>query len=45
MTAWQTAFWLTASNSWLGGAAPLDRLDDEAAVVAAAERESEALGG
>ncbi len=45
MTPWQTAFWLTSSNSWLGGAAPVDRLGDEPALLAAAARESEALGG
>jgi len=45
MSAWQIAFWLTSSNGWLGGATPLERLDDEAALLAAAERESEALGG
>lgn len=45
MSPWQVAFWLTSSNSWLGGAIPLDRFDDEAALLAAAGRESEALGG
>lgn len=45
MSPWQIAFWLTSSNSWLGGATPLEKLDDEAALRAAAERESEALGG
>lgn len=45
LSPWQIVFWLTSSNSWLGGATPLDRLDDEAALIAAATRESEALGG
>jgi hypothetical protein len=45
MSAWQVAFWLTSSNGWLGGATPLERLDDETAVLAAAAHESEALGG
>jgi hypothetical protein len=42
---WQIAFWLTSSNSWLGGSTPFERLEDEAALLAAAARESEALGG
>lgn len=45
MSPWQIAFWLTSSNSWLGGAAPLDRLGEEDAVVGAATRESAVLGG
>jgi hypothetical protein len=46
MTPWQIAFWLTSSNSWLSGATPLERLDDDpAASVEAAARESEAPGG
>lgn len=38
---WQVAFWFTSSNSWLRGATPAERLDDEAAVVMAAQREAE----
>ncbi|HEX8481085.1 MAG TPA: hypothetical protein VF650_04200 [Allosphingosinicella sp.] len=45
MSPWQVAFWLTSSNGWLGGSRPLERLDDEAALLAAAARESETLGG
>jgi nucleoid DNA-binding protein len=45
MSPWQIAFWFTSSNSWLKGAAPVDRLDDEEAVVKAAHRESEPIVG
>jgi hypothetical protein len=45
MSPWQIAFWLTSSNGWLGGATPLERLDDEADLIEAAAHESEALGG
>jgi nucleoid DNA-binding protein len=45
ISPWQTAFWFTSSNSWLRGATPADRLDDEAAVVKAAHRESEPIVG
>jgi hypothetical protein len=45
MSAWQIAFWFTSSNSWLRGATPADRLDDEEAVVKAAHRESEPIVG
>jgi hypothetical protein len=45
MSPWQIAFWFTSSNSWLRGAAPADRLDDEEAVVKAAHRESEPIVG
>ncbi len=44
-TPWQIAFWLTSSNSWLDGAAPVDRLSDEGAVLAAAENEVGAVFG
>ncbi|MBI2376463.1 MAG: hypothetical protein HYV07_20880 [Deltaproteobacteria bacterium] len=44
-TPWQIAFWLTSTNSWLDGAAPLERLDDENAVVAAAENETGVVFG
>jgi hypothetical protein len=45
MSPWQIAFWFTSSNSWLRGAAPADRLDDEEAVVKTAHRESEPIVG
>jgi hypothetical protein len=45
MSPWQIAFWFISSNSWLRGAAPADRLDDEEAVVGAAHRESEPIVG
>jgi len=45
MSPWQTAFWFTSSNSWLRGAVPADRLDDEDAVVNAARRESDPIVG
>jgi hypothetical protein len=45
LSPWQVAFWFTSSNGWLRGATPAERLDDEAALVAAAERESEAIVG
>jgi hypothetical protein len=45
MSPWQVAFWFTSSNGWLRGATPVDRLDDEEAVVKAAYRESEPIVG
>ena len=45
MSPWQTGFWFTSSNGWLGGSVPADRLDHEDAVVLAARREAEALAG
>lgn len=45
LSPWQIAFWFTSSNGWLNGAAPAERLDDEAAVVMAAERENEPIVG
>jgi hypothetical protein len=45
MSSWQVAFWFTSSNGWLRGATPADRLEDEPAVVAAAQRESEPIVG
>jgi len=44
-TPWQTAFWFVSSNSWLGGPAPRELLDDEAAVLDAAAHESDEIGG
>jgi hypothetical protein len=44
-TGWQTAFWFTGPNGWLDGQAPVERLRDEAAVVAAADRERDAWMG
>jgi hypothetical protein len=45
MSPWQIAFWFISTNSWLRGAAPADRLDDEEAVVKAAHRASEPIIG
>lgn len=45
LSAWQTAFWFTSSNSWLDGATPVDLLGEEDRVVTAAQRESEAPFG
>lgn len=44
-TPWQTAFWFVSSNSWLGGPAPREHLDDAAAVLEAAAHESDEIGG
>jgi len=44
-TPWQIAFWLTSTNSWLDGVAPVDWLGEEDAVVAAAENEVGAVIG
>ncbi|MBZ6384052.1 hypothetical protein [Sphingomonas sanguinis] len=44
-TPWQVAFWFVSSNSWLGGPAPSDRLDDADAVIEAAVHESDEIGG
>ncbi len=45
LTGWQTAFWFTGPNGWLGGQAPVERLEDEAGVVAAAGHERDAWMG
>lgn len=42
---WPVAFWFVTGNGWLGGAAPMDRLDDAEALVAAAAREAETPAG
>ena len=44
-TPWQTAFWFVSSNSWLGGPAPRERLDDPVAVLEAASHESDEFSG
>lgn len=44
-SGWQTAFWFITPNGWLGGATPIDRLDDEAALATAAAHEVEAWIG
>jgi len=41
MSPWQTALWFASPNGWLEGAAPMDRLGDEAALVVAATREGD----
>lgn len=45
MSAWQTALWFASGNSWLDGAAPLDRLDDPDAVATTAGREGDLAAG
>jgi hypothetical protein len=42
---WPVAFWFVTGNGWLGGAAPMDRLDDADAVAGAAAREAETPAG
>lgn len=42
-TPWQAAFWFISANSWLDGAAPRDRLNDELAIVSAAIHEVTAV--
>lgn len=44
-TPWQTALWFVSSNSWLGGPAPRERLDDAAAILEAAGHESDEISG
>lgn len=44
-TGWQTAFWFTGPNGWLDGQAPVERLEDDAAVIAAARHERDAWMG
>jgi hypothetical protein len=44
-TPWQTAFWFVSSNSWLGGPAPRERLNDAAAVLEAAAHEGDEISG
>jgi hypothetical protein len=36
MSEWEVALWWTSPNGWLGGARPVDVMDDEGAIVAAA---------
>ena len=45
MSPWQTAFWFIGPNSWLGDKSPVERLDDEAAVIGAASNEGQAWMG
>lgn len=45
LTGWQTAFWFTGPNGWLDGQAPVERLDDEAGVAAAAGHERDTWMG
>ncbi|MEP9404341.1 hypothetical protein [Sphingomonas sp. VNH70] len=44
-TPWQIAFWFVSSNSWLGGPAPRDMLDDVAALIEAAGHERDEISG
>lgn len=44
-TPWQVAFWFVSSNSWLGGPAPRDQLDEPAALIEAAGHERDEIGG
>ena len=41
MSPWQMALWFASANGWLDGSAPMDRLGDETALVAAATREGD----
>ena len=45
LSSWQRAFWFVSTNGWLGDKAPADMLDDQKAIVAAAEREGEEVAG
>ena len=45
LSPWQRAFWFVSTNGWLGDESPADRLDDAAAVLAAARREGEEVVG
>jgi len=45
MSGWQIAFWFIGPNSWLEDAAPVSRLEDEAALVTAARHEAETWMG
>lgn len=45
MAGWQSALWFSGPNGWLDGQAPVERLGDESAVVAAAEHERDAWIG
>ena len=44
-SGWQAAFWFVSANGWLGGVAPIERLDDAEALAAAAAHEAEAWIG
>jgi hypothetical protein len=41
MSPWQVALWFANPNGWLDGSAPMDRLGDETALLAAAAREGD----
>jgi hypothetical protein len=45
LSPWQRAFWFVSTNGWLGDKAPADMLDEQEAVIAAAEREGEEVVG
>jgi hypothetical protein len=45
MSAWQRAFWFVSTNGWLDDDAPVDRLDDRDALVAATAHEFEDVVG
>jgi len=45
LSGWQLAFWFVSSNSWLGGTAPYEVLDDALRVTAAARSEAEEIMG
>ena len=45
MSPWQTAFWFTSENGWIGGDCPCDVLDDEKALRAAASAAGEKVMG
>lgn len=45
MSAWAEAFWFVSSNSWLGGPAPRDHMDEATALIEAARHESDECGG
>jgi hypothetical protein len=44
-SGWQIAFWFITPNGWLGGPAPIERLNDGKALAAAAGHEAEAWVG
>jgi hypothetical protein len=45
MSPWQTALWFSSPNGWLDGDTPMNRLTDEAALLAAALHEGDDWAG
>jgi hypothetical protein len=45
MSGWQVALWFISGNGWLGDRVPVDCLEDESTLLAAAGHEGETILG